>query len=840
MKFHHSRMPDRLPPRSLSTFALALAILVMPRAAFANTKPVANPDSATTAAGVPVDVNVTQNDTDADGDVLTLIASPIIIPPTNGTAIRLSGSTIRYTPNAGFNGFDSFQYEIGDGRGARARAMVTVRVGNRRPTCVPDSATTNAGVPVDVDVTANDSDPDMDPVALILSPIIIPPAHGTATRLSNSTIRYAPAAGYSGPDSLQYEIGDFLSGRCRTTVSLTVLAAANRPPVAVADSATTPADTAVTIDVISNDNDPDLDSLTFSANPIPVPPARGTATTVPPRSIRYVPAAGTSGPDSFTYEITDGRGGFARATVSINVTSGVAQLAVIDPAGAAAVTSPAYRKRISFASGGISASAVYTIRNTGTATLTLGAPGVSRVRGSIGTFSASLSSMSVPAGGSTTLNVSYSATADGFGNDFQEAQISLTSNASAVPTRFNVQLLYEMHFPEQGIRELANAISSPTNVPLGLADWEARLNFGFGSWGPNGGSENLPVIAAAVALWTQPARPDGDYRTWWQTFLEAQTGTAIPSVPDTLTYFKGRELMSITYDPSVVTSVVSAYAWTFTSKPGAGAGSLRDGAARYLQATWVSYGLSAGQAHVETGYINNKAKDPIIGLQRSGRGELKYRGPYVALASMRALSSHWGGDNRGVLLSRALGIDFNSPGVVSIEEDGQLGVFTALDRLKSTGKIPAGTDLFALTSTDRASFISLINDDSDPGPLLPLFGNVRAIVDLVFLGWPGIRATCLTENRNGFTAPTLGTAYYEEPFFSADDASIVIKGKEAHFLSPVVAPRNPPPGMTCTVDLSAGLLRAAQDGTPTEVITIPTTPPFFQIVLGPSGVQRIR
>ncbi len=90
----------------------------------------------------------------------------------------------------------------------------------------------------------------------------------------------------------------------------------NRPPVAVDDTATTRAGEAVGIDVLANDSDPDGDLLTV----ITAAAANGTVTINPDGTITYTPAAGFVGSDVITYEIDDGNGGTASATVAVTVT----------------------------------------------------------------------------------------------------------------------------------------------------------------------------------------------------------------------------------------------------------------------------------------------------------------------------------------------------------------------------------------------------------------------------------------------------------------------------------------------------------------------------------------
>jgi large repetitive protein len=92
----------------------------------------------------------------------------------------------------------------------------------------------------------------------------------------------------------------------------------NLPPVAVADTAETPQGLAVSIDPLANDSDPDADVLTLT---ILTEPQHGTLT--PPSEAGagwlYTPDAGYAGVDSFTYQISDGKGGTATSTVSITV-----------------------------------------------------------------------------------------------------------------------------------------------------------------------------------------------------------------------------------------------------------------------------------------------------------------------------------------------------------------------------------------------------------------------------------------------------------------------------------------------------------------------------------------
>ncbi|MGE0394948.1 MAG: Ig-like domain-containing protein, partial [Vicinamibacterales bacterium] len=91
----------------------------------------------------------------------------------------------------------------------------------------------------------------------------------------------------------------------------------NQPPVAAADTATTPAGTAAEIAVLANDADPEGDALTVTAV---TQPEHGAASIGTEGVVTYTPAAGYSGADAFTYTISDGHGGVATGDVTVTVT----------------------------------------------------------------------------------------------------------------------------------------------------------------------------------------------------------------------------------------------------------------------------------------------------------------------------------------------------------------------------------------------------------------------------------------------------------------------------------------------------------------------------------------
>ena len=125
--------------------------------------PVAQDDTqANPVIGSPTEVDVLANDSDADGDMLTVDS---VSTADNGRVVVDVDSTVTYTPDAGFVGTDSFTYSNADGFGGFATATVTVDVTNQEPVAVDDVYGTQQDQALSVPVPGvlvNDSDADGD------------------------------------------------------------------------------------------------------------------------------------------------------------------------------------------------------------------------------------------------------------------------------------------------------------------------------------------------------------------------------------------------------------------------------------------------------------------------------------------------------------------------------------------------------------------------------------------------------------------------------------------------------------------------------------------------------
>ncbi|MDP2836974.1 MAG: Ig-like domain-containing protein [Methanobacteriaceae archaeon] len=269
-----------------------------------NNKPIAINDTVTLAEDTNVTIPVLNNDTDQNGDNLTIYS---ISGPLHGTVTVNPDKTILYKAYLNYNGLDSFSYTITDGKNGFSTATVNINITpvNDAPVAVNDAKMTPGNTSVVIPVLLNDSDVDNDNLSITGTSN---PLHGTITVNPDKTITYTPNTGFIGSDSFTYTINDGHGETSTATVTITV----NNPPVAVNDVFNTRNTVSTAIDVTNNDMDPDGDNLTVSifSNPL-----HGKVA-VNGKIITYIANAGYFGSDSFKYIISDGHGGTSTATVS--------------------------------------------------------------------------------------------------------------------------------------------------------------------------------------------------------------------------------------------------------------------------------------------------------------------------------------------------------------------------------------------------------------------------------------------------------------------------------------------------------------------------------------------
>lgn len=154
------RVRDRLGAEATGSIRIGIA-----PAESANQAPYAAKDSVVMRPGRTVAVPVTANDSDPDGDAFSLLRDGLIVADVEGLEARVSGDRVLVTaPDEEIE--TSVQYTIRDERGAKATAVIQVTVSEDVPLLRPIArddyvrAVDVDGTMVDVEVLANDEDPD--------------------------------------------------------------------------------------------------------------------------------------------------------------------------------------------------------------------------------------------------------------------------------------------------------------------------------------------------------------------------------------------------------------------------------------------------------------------------------------------------------------------------------------------------------------------------------------------------------------------------------------------------------------------------------------------------------
>ena len=314
-----------------------------------------------------VTASVLENDSDPDGDPLSVVALNTI--GTTGQVSYNGDGTFTYNPNGQFDSLgadetatDTFEYTVSDAKGGTSTATVTVTIegqdaSNQAPEATADDGegfgTNESTGFVTASVLENDSDPDGDPLSVVALDTT-----GTTGQVSDNgdgTFIYDPdgqfnnlAAGETATDTFEYTVSDGNGGTSTATVSVTIEGQdnPNQAPIAANDSGegfgTNESTSFVTASVLDNDSDPDGDTLSVIA--LDTTETTGEVSDNGDGTFTYNPngqfenlAAGETATDTFQYSVSDGGGetSTAAVTVTIRGRSEVVQATAIwdDPAG---------------------------------------------------------------------------------------------------------------------------------------------------------------------------------------------------------------------------------------------------------------------------------------------------------------------------------------------------------------------------------------------------------------------------------------------------------------------------------------------------------------------------
>ncbi len=163
--------------------------------------------------------------TDADGDTLNYTVAS---NPAHGSLSFNSDGTYSYTPNANYNGSDSFDFSVSDGHGGTDTGHVSIVVNPVND--LPVAADGSASAPEDTVISGSVHATDVDGDALTYS-VNSSPSHGSLTLHSDGTYTYTPDANYFGPDSFEFTANDGHGDSNVGTIYLDVNPSVNDAPV---------------------------------------------------------------------------------------------------------------------------------------------------------------------------------------------------------------------------------------------------------------------------------------------------------------------------------------------------------------------------------------------------------------------------------------------------------------------------------------------------------------------------------------------------------------------------------------------------------------------------------
>ena len=272
-----------------------------------NQASIATNDSYTTDEDTTLVVSamgVLANDSDADGDSLT---ANLVSGTSDGTLTLNPNGSLSYTPNADFNGTDSFSYQVNDGTidSSVATAAITVTAINDAPAANDLLTALRQNSSKLVVLAASDAAGDS-----LTYHVVSAPVHGTLTG-SARNLTYTPNTDYTGSDNLTFVANDGTADSNLATISFTVTP--NNPPVADPQSLNISEDTPLPLTLTGSDADGDALSYSVVSGP-----SHGALSGSAPNLI-YTPAADYSGPDSFAFKVNDGSLDSPVATVAITV-----------------------------------------------------------------------------------------------------------------------------------------------------------------------------------------------------------------------------------------------------------------------------------------------------------------------------------------------------------------------------------------------------------------------------------------------------------------------------------------------------------------------------------------
>ena len=308
-----------------------------------NTAPIATSDSISIQEGNTAKINVLENDSDPENDVLTVIN---LGPANHGIISINSDDTINYTPDVDFTGNDMFTYTISDGEFS-VTGMVTVKVNAKvvEPPINQEEPTVllilidsilnlelrgiNSGDVINlseankltIKAVPSESVAQVQfkldgPISITQTERNAPYALAGDNAGNYKSINFVP--GSYQLETVLYNSSNTIEGSVTTTFTIVEkepIVPVNITPVANPDTISLDQDSSVTIDVLVNDTDADGDSLSISS----IGSAGNGAVIINDNNtVTYTPNTGYYGADSFNYVVSDGTDS-ATGTVAVTI-----------------------------------------------------------------------------------------------------------------------------------------------------------------------------------------------------------------------------------------------------------------------------------------------------------------------------------------------------------------------------------------------------------------------------------------------------------------------------------------------------------------------------------------
>ncbi|MEO6193949.1 MAG: hypothetical protein ABIS20_13125 [Thermoanaerobaculia bacterium] len=386
------------------------------------------------------------------------------------------------------------------------------------------------------------------------------------------------------------------------------------------------------------------------------------------------------------------------------------------------------------------------------------------------------------------------------------------------------------------------------------SNWQTKLDPSFNGWA-NKGSNNLPVLAAAISLWKGTAIGTQTPQQWWNTFLTCQTAgdTCTVPLPNTVRYFNGYEILSPLYNAPTVAAVVAVRYWAVTHDP---TGSLFTKSTTYLKMISALYTLAAGTGPARTALTDSftltssggcpppptfSFNFTSVGCDTGNSGGTLYNGPFLALAGVRSLNSSCasasGSGDREPIFVRAV----QWPGVTqSTESRTQEDL---LDYVENNWPGSQATNPYGNDTSRRALLRNHVNGvPYDPGTIVAILQGARFVREYRFLTWPGVRVTVLSSNPDN-CGKWCTSAMYAVKY----DASTA----QATYLYPwpgdirteitqgygQLQPNNSAPTSVVArnIDPAFGETATCTHGDTSVSMSLPAGAPLFQVVLRPDS-----